>query len=231
MAKEGLAFFLPALIVTVIVWGFWIISAQLSLLILGFVTLILTIFFGIFFRDPDRLIPSAEGLLVSPADGFISAIKTLQAHPYVGEGAVQISIFLTILDVHVNRIPISGVIESIDYKSGKFMVAYKDHASEENEQTEINLLTTDSIKIAFRQIAGQLARRIVCRLNEGQKVKVGERFGMIKFGSRTDLIVPADTKIEVEKGQHVKGGETIIAKLTTAPGNIAEQSHSEKNNA
>ena len=187
------------------------------LLISGILSGILTFFFGYFFRDPNRLIPSGEGILISPADGFISTIKPLSSHPFLNSAAIQVSIFLTIFDVHVNRVPISGIVDNVSYKPGKFLAAFKDHASEENEQTEIALTTSAGVRIAFKQIAGQLARRIVCRLEKGQSVSAGDRFGLIKFGSRTDLIVPADTQIEVEKGQHVRGGSTIIGRLAVNP--------------
>lgn len=215
MARDGYVLFFPVLIVTIIVWGFWIVTSQLSLLIIGSITGILTAFLGFFFRDPDRRIPQGEGILVSPADGFISAVKTLEMHPFLNSEAIQISIFLTIFDVHVNRIPVSGVVNNVEYKTGKFKAAYKDETSDLNEQTEISMTTNSGTRVVFKQIAGQLARRIVCRIKKGQNINAGDRFGMIKFGSRTDLIVPAGTQIEVKKGQHVNGGTTIIARLTT----------------
>lgn len=231
MAKDGLVLFFPSLIVTIIVWGFWIIGSQFSLLLIGIFTGLLTLFLAFFFRDPDRQIPQIEGALVSPADGFISAIKQLDTHPFVNSAAIQISIFLTVFDVHVNRVPVSGVIDEITYKAGSFKSAHKDIASAENEQTSISMTTTSGAKIVFKQIAGFLARRIVCRLEKGQTVQTGQRFGMIKFGSRADVIVPADTKIDIKKGQHVKGGFTIIGRLSVAKNSSTERLPSEQNNA
>ncbi len=213
MAKEGLTLGLGLLVVTILLWGLWFYNSGKLILALGGIASLLTLFVFYFFRDPERDIPDADNVIVSPADGEIVAIKSLASHPYLQSGAIQISIFLSPLDVHINRIPISGKIEFVNYKKGGFLAAYQDLASEENEQTEIGLITDTGTRIVFKQIAGWLARRIVCRLEQGQKVATGEKFGMIKFGSRTDLIVPANTELEVKLGQHVQGGSSIIGRL------------------
>lgn len=175
-----------------------------------------TLFTVYFFRDPDRSVAGEPGLLVAPADGRIVKIDTLASHHFVGEKTIQVSIFLSIFDVHVNRIPASGLVEYVKYNPGKFLAAYKDKASEENEQTEIGLLTESGPRIAFKQIAGTIARRIVCRLDQGDPVVAGRRFGMIRFGSRVDLLVPPDTRIMVKVGEHVKGGKSIMGYLAPA---------------
>ncbi|MGH8015213.1 MAG: phosphatidylserine decarboxylase family protein [Candidatus Zixiibacteriota bacterium] len=213
MAKDGLTICLGMLTVTFLVWGLFLFDQRTIPLAAGTVSAILTALFFYFFRDPKREIPSGENLLVSPADGKVVAVKKLTSHEFLQSEAVQISIFLSPLDVHINRVPAAGNIEYVKYKSGRFLAAYNDLASDENEQTEIGLTTNNGSKIVFKQIAGWMARRIVCRLEKGQKVITGEKFGMIKFGSRTDLIVPSDTQIEVTTGQHVTGGETIIGRL------------------
>ncbi len=213
MAKEGLTLCLALLTITIVVWGLWLYSGGKWLVALGIIAACLTMFVVYFFRDPERTIASGDDVLVSPADGEIVAIKSLESHPFLESSATQISIFLSPLDVHINRIPISGTVEFVNYKKGSFLAAYNDLASESNEQAEIRLIADNGTKIVVKQIAGWLARRIVCRLEKGQRVATGEKFGMIKFGSRTDLIVPADTQIEVTLGQHVKGGSSIIGRL------------------
>lgn len=204
---------LGMLTITFLVWAIYLFDQRMIYLIAGIAGAILTIFFFSFFRDPKRNIPAGENILVAPADGKIVAIKKLDSQPFLNSSAVQISIFLSPLDVHINRIPTSGIIAYVQYKKGSFRAAYKDSASEENEQTEIGLITDNGNMLVFKQIAGHLARRIVCRLKKDQKVFTGEKFGMIKFGSRTDLIVPADTEIDVKLEQQVTGGETIIGRL------------------
>lgn len=175
---------------------------------------LLTLFTLFFFRDPNRTVPTAEGAIVAPADGKIVAIEQLRDHPFIDGPATKISIFLSVFDVHINRVPIDGRIEFVDYHPGKFIAAYEDKASEVNERTEIGMTTASGQKVVFKQIAGLIARRIVCRLDKGDAVATGERFGMIKFGSRTDLIIPGDSRVEVSMGQHVSGGSTIMGYLS-----------------
>jgi phosphatidylserine decarboxylase len=174
---------------------------------------LLTLFLFFFFRDPDRTVPDGADLLLAPADGRVVAVDTLPSHPFIGGEAIKVSIFLSIWDVHVNRLPTGGVIDYVTYNPGKFLAAYRDKASELNEQTEIGMTAAGGHKVVFKQIAGILARRIICRLREGDQVAAGDRFGMIRFGSRADLIVPAASRIDIEVGCHVKGGETVIGRL------------------
>ncbi len=181
--------------------------------ILKYILIILPLLFLIFslnfFRDPERTIPSKENVVVSPADGTILFVKEVFSNKYVKGKALQISIFMSPLNVHVNRIPISGKIEYLKYFPGKFIAAFEDKASEKNERCEFGIMSKFG-RVFFTQVAGFVARRIVYEIKEGDSVYMGERFGMIKFGSRSDVIVPADWLVKVKKDDRVKGGETIL---------------------
>lgn len=217
IAREGLTIIGAALIVTILcILGAAKFDSR-TLFVLAIVSGLLTLFSTYFFRDPARSFDPRADLLVSPADGRIVAIKKLEHHPFIGGPAIQISIFLSVFDVHINRIPADGTVDFVRYHQGKFMAAYEDKASLDNEQTEIGMTAAGGQRLVFKQIAGLIARRIVCRLAEGQTVKAGERFGLIKFGSRTDLIVPADSRLEIAMGQKVKGSETVIGYLPAHP--------------
>lgn len=184
------------------------------LLALGAVGSVLFCIVLFFFRDPERIIPGDPGLLVSPADGRITSIDTLAEHPFVGSGAQRIIIFLSPFNVHINRYPCDGTIQKVEYRPGKFLPAFADQVDSVNERNDLFLSTADG-PVAVRQVAGFLARRIVCRGNEGDRISRGARFGMIKFSSRTDLIVPASMRVTAHVGDHVRGGETILARTTT----------------
>jgi len=216
IAREGLAFVISSFVLSAVLFFGWIFSDNIWLLSVALFATVLTLYMALFFRDPNREIPQGRDILVSPADGFVVGISEISDHHFLNAPAIQISIFLTIFDVHVNRVPISGVVEYVNYKTGKFLSAFKEEASEANEQSEIGLITESGIKIAFKQIAGLVARRIICKLKKGQSCATGERYGLIRFGSRADLILPLGTKIEIKKGQHVKGGVTIIGRLPSA---------------
>jgi phosphatidylserine decarboxylase len=173
------------------------------------VPVLLAAFFLWFFRDPQRNIPKGEGLIVSPADGVVTETARIDTP----EGQRQrISIFLNVFDVHVNRSPIAGEITAVRYQTGKFLNAMNQECAERNEQ---NIVTVrgEGIEIVFKQIAGLIARRIVFNYREGDKIERGQRVGLIKFGSRTDVILPADADIRVKTGQRVKGGASIIAEM------------------
>ena len=202
MAKSGipiLVFFggvaaLCALIahffeLTLLRYGTWLFSS-------------LSVFTLYFFRDPQRAVPQEEHLVVSAADGRVVKIAR------VPEG-MRVSVFMTVFNVHVNRIPCSGRVERVTYHPGRFFSAFREKASDENERTEI-VIVRGTRRVIVTQIAGVIARRIVCRLKEGDVVHTGERFGMIKFGSRVDLTLPAETEIKVRVGDRVRGGQTII---------------------
>ncbi len=228
IAREGLPFVISGFLLTAFLFFGWLFSDNVWLLSVAIAATVLTLFMVIFFRDPNREIPQGADILVSPADGFVVGISEISDHHFLDSSGIQVSIFLTIFDVHVNRIPISGVVKYVNYKSGKFMSAFKEEASEANEQSEVGLITESGNKIAFKQIAGLVARRIICKLKPGQTCSTGERYGLIRFGSRADLILPLDTKIEVKKGQHVKGGLTIIGRLPYPEAKVDEQSGAEE---
>src|SRR4051812_43338663 len=171
-------------------------------------------FFTYFFRDPDRAVPQSAGVVVAPADG-----KVMIAGPSDGRWAPpgdwkQITIFLSPLDVHMNRSPVAGRITRIDYRPGKFLPAYKE-ASNDNELNEL-WIDSEGGTVVFRQVVGMLARRIVCRVQAGDVVARGERIGLMKFGSRMDVFLPVEAEVLISVGQHVVGGETILARFGAA---------------
>jgi phosphatidylserine decarboxylase len=206
IAREGYPLIMTAAALTI--FGF-IFGGK----IVGIILLVVTLAVTGFFRDPDRVIPTGEGLIVSPADGRIVSIVNLKPDSDVAATSTRISIFLSPLDVHINRIPVTGKVQEVTYQRGKFMAAYKDDASSRNEQNTIELADERGRRLRVAQVAGVVARRIVSRVFQGQQVHRGERFGLIMFGSRTDTYVPGDCKIEVAEGQRVKGGETILARF------------------
>lgn len=163
-----------------------------------------------FFRDPERQSPKNENWLLSPADGRVLLIKNVYEKDFLKSEAVQISIFMSPLSVHVNRIPITGTVRFLKYIPGDFLTASNDKADKRNERNMIGLESPKYGKVLYTQVAGFMARRIVCRLNEGQWVQSGERFGMIKFGSRVDVIAPLGWKPAVHQGQAVSAGLTPL---------------------
>lgn len=165
-----------------------------------------------FFRDPERKVPNKENVVVSPADGKVIIIKDINDDKFIKGPAKQISIFMSPLNVHVNRIPIDGKVTYLKYHKGDYIVAFDDKASERNERSEFGIESKHG-KVFFTQVAGFIARRIVYEIKEGDLVKMGNRFGMIKFGSRVDVIVSKDWKERVSMNQSVKAGETILFEL------------------
>lgn len=165
-----------------------------------------------FFRNPERKIPEEDRVIVSPADGKIMEIKEIYDDSFINGHAIKVSIFLSLFNVHVNRSPISGSIAYREYRPGKYLPAFKSHASELNERNTIGIENSE-LKVLVHQITGLVARRIVCWVDENDYVEKGERFGLIKFGSCTELIVPDSVEIDVKPGQLVKGGKTIIGRL------------------
>jgi phosphatidylserine decarboxylase len=173
----------------------------------GLPAVLLAAFLLWFFRDPERLVPAGRGLIVSPADGLVTEATTI----VTPQGPRQrVSIFLSVFDVHVNRAPVAGVLSRVEYRRGKFLNAMSAASAEENER---NVVTIDGegVEIVFKQIAGLIARRIVFPLRQGDRVERGQRVGMIKFGSRTDVILPADAELQVRVGKRVKGASSVIA--------------------
>lgn len=167
-----------------------------------------------FFRDPNRTSPTDNSLILSPADGRVVLIQEIQENEYIGEPSTQISIFLSPLDVHVNRVPVSGNLEFVKYYPGKYLMAWEDHASEMNERAHFGVKHPGGLKILFKQITGFMARRIVYHLNEGDSVEAGQRFGIMKFGSRMDVILPESVNIRVQKGDRTVAGESILAEIS-----------------
>ena len=205
--REGLKILAVILAISV-VFGF------ISLLtLLFFVPLCLFSFY--FFRNPERVTPEGENLILAPADGIVSKIEevdTPKAFKMEDEKLTRVSIFMSVFNVHVNRAPASGKVTALNYNPGKFVsVAEKD--SEDNERQEILLTTNEGVQLAFTQIAGLVARRIYCPLKEGDELKAGQVFGMIRFGSRLDVYLPKDVLPEVLVGQTMVAGETVIARL------------------
>jgi len=164
-----------------------------------------------FFRDPEREVPSIPGGVLAPADGRVMQVDEI-SDPFVGP-AVQVAIFLSPLDVHVNRAPIGGLVAGVVYSQGRFVPAYKPEAGAGNERCMVHL-QGDSARVTVTQIAGVVARRIVCRVGPGDKLAVGERFGMIRFGSRTDCCMPRGTDVRVRVGDRVRGGVTVLGLLS-----------------
>jgi phosphatidylserine decarboxylase len=201
--RDGLAFILPTLAASGILFLLRFSGS-------GTVVLFLAAFMVYFFRDPERDIPAGERTVLAPADGKIVAIKPFPEWrgPF-GEPLVRISIFLSVFDVHVNRAPIAGLVQTVTHTPGRFKAAWGEEASQENEQTLLHFATPDG-DVWVKLIAGLIARRIVCRVKPGQKVEAGDRIGLIRFGSRVDCILPEATVLRVRRGQAVKGGTTVL---------------------
>ncbi len=216
--KEGYKFIPIFAAVTVVLFLIW--------QPLGWLGVGLTIWCYYFFRDPDRQTPVREGLLVSPADGVISLIEPAVPPAELDMGdqpLTRVSVFMNVFNCHVNRAPIAGRVAKISYRPGKFLNASLDKASVDNERNSMALELADGRKIAVVQIAGLVARRILCEVKEGQALQTGERFGMIRFGSRVDVYLPEGVEPLVALGQTMISAETVIADLTSAePRRMAE---------
>jgi len=207
LAKDGFPFILIGIGLTLILWvtGFKAIAYPVG---------VLTLFVLFFFRDPERTPPPGDRNVLSPADGRILEVKQIDGSDnLLGEPAVKVSIFMSVFNVHVNRIPIDGVVEKIQYHPGKFFSANLDKASLENERNIVTLGTDHSKRVVVTQIAGLIARRIVCNLSEEDHVTAGSRFGLIRFGSRLELLLPRKSSVAVEKGERTRAGVTVIARL------------------
>lgn len=172
---------------------------------------IFSVFNLYFFRDPEREIPKNPLSVLSPADGTVTQILRIVEPDYFGREVQRISIFLSVFNVHVNRTPIAGKVDYFAYHTGKFLAAFKEDASLANEQTAIGMMDQHGRKVLFKQIAGLIARRIICNLKEGQWIDAGERMGLIRYGSRVDVFLSDEAKILVKEGNAVKGGQTVLA--------------------
>lgn len=213
-AREGYFTMAVTTIVTIVI--IWVTATFIQHWSAYFIYVPIVICWGIviyFFRDPERTTPEDENLVISPADGVVVLIKEYQEDVYLKEKATQISIFLSPLDVHVNRNPISGKLEYLKYHPGKYLMAWNEHASDLNERADFGVLHPSGTKLFFKQITGFLARRIVYHIKEGDNLKAGERFGMMKFGSRMDIIVPNNVAIKVKEGDRTVAGESILGEI------------------
>jgi phosphatidylserine decarboxylase len=202
MVRDGIPFVVVPLVLALVpvIFGYW-------LLALPFV--VIAAFMAYFFRDPHRSVPTEPGIVVAPADGLVTIVRLADADQ---NPESLVSIFLSPLDVHINRSPIGGVITEIAYKSGKYLMATKAESRLLNEQNTLTI-QGDGLTVRCTQIAGILARRIVCWKQKGERVKCGERFGMIKFGSRTDVLLPPSVDVVVREGMRVRGGVTIVGRI------------------
>lgn len=209
IAKEGYGIVLGLLVLTLLASaaGFYLDSTTLKLVATLFILLFLFCLF--FFRDPERQAPEDPSAIIAAADGKIVAVKDVHEDRFLKSNAVQVSIFLSVFDVHVNRIPMSGTVGFFEYMTGRFLAAFNHRASAENEQTIIGIEQSGT-RILVKQIAGLIARRIVCHVKEGDVVERGKRFGLIKFGSRVDYLLPSNVKVAVKVGERVVAGKSVI---------------------
>jgi phosphatidylserine decarboxylase len=206
VAKEGYPFIFFSGFLTLI-------FSILGCSIVTYIGLLVTSFILYFFRDPERFIPDKSNAIVSPADGKVILIEKIKDETFLNQDVFKISIFMNVFNVHVNRAPLSGVVEKIIHSPGKFYSADSDKGALQNENCATIITSETGVKIAFVQVAGLIARRIVNWLETDDSLKKGERFGLIRFGSRVDLYLPADIITSVEIGQKVRAGETIIGHL------------------
>jgi len=211
LTRYGLDVAIPVLLLSLVIAiaGVWISQPILKWLFI-FIGAFCFIFTAYFFRDPERKVPENPDAVISPADGKVVVVKDIEENEYFHARVMQVSIFMSPVNVHVNRYPVSGVVDFFKHVEGKYLVAFEDKSSEVNERTLIGI-SDGSRKILFKQIAGFLARRIVCPLKVGMQAKAGERFGMIKFGSRVDVFFPLNADVKVQLNQSVVAGETILA--------------------
>jgi phosphatidylserine decarboxylase len=202
-------------------WIFGLGSLSLVLGLLDFhfsggILLGLTLFVAFFFRDPDREIPDDTDVVVSPADGRVITVEPLARGKYASEQpSSRVGIFLSPLNVHINRVPVTGKVTQIHHQPGKFRAAFAADAAEVNEQNAVSIQDPRGHRVVLVQIAGMLARRIVCRLTDGEQVQQGDRYGMIMLGSRVDVYCPEEVELKIAVGQRVKAGETVIGQYRT----------------
>jgi phosphatidylserine decarboxylase len=206
MVRDGFYYALGLGIVAVVLWYLSMPAALVAL------PIVLAAFFLWFFRDPNRVVPQGVGEIVSPGDGLVTEAEWIET---VSGSRLRLSIFLNVFDVHVNRAPVAGIVKVSEFRKGGFMNAMKQESVLHNEQT---LITIDAggYEVSFKQIAGLLARRIVCNVKVGDRVERGQRVGLIKFGSRVDVLMPAAAELKVKTGMRVKGGSTVLAVLPIA---------------
>lgn len=206
VAREGHPFIAIALGATVLLW-------MTGLSVGAFVMLGITALVALFFRNPERRTPNGPGLVIAPADGRILSVTGNVAAPGTGKPSTRVSTFMSVANVHINRFPVAARVRSVFYHAGKFLVASLDKASEHNERNGLVLVDDSGHEIVMVQIAGLVARRIVCYVREGDRLARGERFGLIRFGSRVDLYLPTETKVAVAPGDRVVAGETVLGRF------------------
>ncbi len=206
VVKEGMVFILPLAVLTLILWSLR------STVPAGLFSLF-TLFVIYFFRDPERRIPTEEKAILSPADGKVIRVESCREERFLQGSAIKISVFMSLFSVHVNRIPLTGTIAQSSYFPGKFFSADLDKASAANEQNALLIETPEGARILTVQIAGLIARRIVCWVGKGDRVVRGQRFGLIRFGSRLDIYLPQGTRVQAQPGQKAYGGQTILGYL------------------
>jgi phosphatidylserine decarboxylase len=214
MVRDGLYYGISLLVVAAIVFvgTHWISLTAIPVL--------LAVFFLIFFRDPNRDIPTGPGLIVSPGDGKVEEAEWIET---TAGSRFRVSIFLSVFDVHVNRMPISGKVTVMEYREGQFLNAMNPESAILNEQTLI-VIEDGENSVSFKQIAGLLARRIICDVKTGDIVQRGQRMGMIKFGSRVDVLMPADVELRVKPGDRVQGGKSVLGVLPGYGGDAVKKS-------
>ena len=206
LAREGYPFIALAGFITFIL-------ALTGPVVLAFAGLIITLFIVYFFRDPARVTPNDPGAVICPADGRVICIKEVEDDRFFTGKSLKISIFMNVFNVHVNRIPLEGTVRNVSFQPGRFYSADKDKAALHNEYCAVSLITETGVPCTVVQVAGLIARRIVCRAEQNDRVVAGERYGLIRFGSRVDLYLPPGTKVETTLREHVRAGETILARL------------------
>ena len=206
VARAGYPFIFAAAFVTAV-------FALLGLTVPALAGLLGTLFICYFFRDPDRVIPNQKGAVVSPADGKVITTETIAGTPFFDGECLKVSIFMSVFNVHVNRFPHEGIVKKVMYYPGKFFSANLDKASMDNEQNAVLFETDDGKEICVVQVAGLIARRIICTVQEGDRLFRGQRFGMICFGSRLDVYLPVDTKLNIRVGEKIKSGTSVLGYL------------------
>ncbi len=192
--------------VIIFLLGFW---AGRLILLLG---LVLTLFMVYFFRDPERVVPTGSGLVVSPADGRVIVLERVREEKFLKQPMQKLSIFMNVFDVHVNRAPVAGQVQGMAYQPGRYLAANRPEAPDQNEQLAVHLRTAEGTDMVMVQIAGLLARRIISYIKEGDTVDRGERVGLICFGSRVDLYFPEQCQVQVRIGQKVKAGNSVLGR-------------------
>ncbi len=212
ITKDGYKIILYTGLLEIVLMAASYFASSLFLWIVTGIIGVLFIFHFFFFRDPEREMPAGDALIISPADGMIIKIDEIDEPLYLKEKVQRVAIFMSVFNAHINRNPVDGTVEFLEHKNGQFLAAFADKALDVNERTEIGVNTKFG-KMFFVQIAGLIARRIVCRLQPGENIKKGERFGMIKYSSRVDVFLPLSAKINVSLKDKVKAGETIIGEF------------------